>query len=282
MASQQEGALRLNLGCGNDILQGYVNHDVFRHRPEVDVTHDLRQLPWPWGDECAEIIRLLDVLEHLPEVVPILDESWRILKPGGVLHVRVPHYQSENTWLDPTHRRGFHLDSFDYFDPETAWGTKYGFYTPRKWKVGAKQLEGGNVVVFMHTRKGNDLAATAWTPFTEEERQYQATVEVAAFIPQWSSFILVGGECWVNGETFAGRRRIPFLERDGEHWGNPADDETAIRELERLRQAGAGFIAFVWHAFWWLEYYAGFQQHLHSTYPCILQNDRLVIFDLRH
>ena len=33
-------------------------------------------------------------------------------------------------------------------------------------------------------------------------------------------------------------RAIPFLEKDGQWWGAPADDETALRELERLRQAG--------------------------------------------
>ena len=281
MGSQQEGVLRLHLGCGDDILPGYVNHDLTRHRPEVDVAHDLRQLPWPWEDHSAEIIRLLDVLEHLPEVVPIIDECWRVLKPGGVLHLRVPHYQSENAWLDPTHQRPFHLDSFDYFDPDTAWGTKYGFYTRRKWKVGFKQLVDGNVVVFMHARKGATLRTQDWTPFTDEERLYKASLEVAELIPRWTSFIFVDDEQLSSGDAFAGRRRIPFLERDGQYWGTPADDDTAIRELERLRQDGAAFIIFAWPSFWWLDYYAGIQRHLRSTYRCLLQNDRLTVFDLR-
>jgi hypothetical protein len=204
-----------------------------------------------------------------------------VLKAGGVLHVRVPHYQSENTWLDPTHRRGFHLDSFDYFDPETSWGAKFGFYTQCKWKVGSKQIIDENVVVFMHTRKGADLTATAWTPFTEEERLYRIKQEIPALIPRWASFILVGGEQWVSGETFAGRWHIPFLERDGEYWGKPEDDETAIRELERLREAGASFLVFAWPAFWWLDYYAEFHRYLRSHYCCTLENPRLVAFDLR-
>ena len=50
----------------------------------------------------------------------------------------------------------------------------------------------------------------------------------------------------------------PFLEREGQYWGLPADSASAIAELERLRERGAGFIAFVWTAFWWLDYYAEF------------------------
>ncbi len=78
-----------------------------------------------------------------------------------------------------------------------------------------------------------------------------------------------------NGDT------IPFLERDGQYFGPPADDATAIREVERLRDSRAAFIAFVWPAFWWLEHYSGLRDHLRSRYDCVLQNDRMVVFDLR-
>ena len=77
------------------------------------------------------------------------------------------------------------------------------------------------------------------------------------------------------------RQVLPFLEREGQYWGPPPDDETAINELARLRQAGANFIVFAWPAFWWLAYYAGFHRHLRSTFRCVLDNNRLVVFDLR-
>ena len=79
----------------------------------------------------------------------------------------------------------------------------------------------------------------------------------------------------------SGRKRIPFLERNGQYWGNPRDDENAIEELERLREAGAQFIVFAWSTFWWLEYYAGLRQCLRTRFPCVLENDSLVMFDLR-
>ena len=77
------------------------------------------------------------------------------------------------------------------------------------------------------------------------------------------------------------RRAIPFLERDGQYFGPPADDATAIREVERLRQSQAAFIAFVWPALWWLQHFQAFHHHLRASYRCVLENDRMVVFDLR-
>jgi hypothetical protein len=273
---RERTSVRLNLGCGNDILPGFVNHDRVRHRPEVDVAHDLQVLPWPWDDDLAEEIRLLDVLEHLPEVLPVLDECWRVLQPSGVLHVRVPHYLHENAWIDPTHRRPFHLDSFDYLDPDTYWGAQYGFYTHRKWKLASKEIDRhGNVAVVMRTRKDPERDLENWKPYTALERV------LVDLIPVESRVILAGGQQPDAGAFFALRTTVPFLEKDGTYWGKPSDDGTAIGELERMRQAGAGFIIFASPAFWWLEYYQGFRRYL-ARYPLVLENDALVVFDLRH
>jgi hypothetical protein len=51
--------------------------------------------------------------------------------------------------------------------------------------------------------------------------------------------------------------------------------------LERQRRAGAAFLVIAWPAFWWLEYYKGFTRRLRSRFPCILENERVVAFDLR-
>jgi hypothetical protein len=274
--------LRLNLGCGSDILPGYVNHDARRHRPEVDIVHDLRLLPWPWQSDSAAEIRLLDVVEHLPEVVPVLDECWRVLEPGGILHLRVPHYQHENAWLDPTHRRAFHRDSFDYFDPDTALGNKYGFYTEHKWHIVHKEVNrDGNIVVDLRPRKDVRLDPHGWRAYTPVERLNLASEELAQAIAPGEPLILVPWDQWVPEQVAPGRRVIPFLERDGQYWGPPADDDVAIRELERLRAGGAQFMAFFWPAFWWLDYYAGLHQWLGTKCQRVLENNRLVIFDLR-
>jgi hypothetical protein len=102
---------------------------------------------------------------------------------------------------------------------------------------------------------------------------------IAALIPPADSFILVD-ENQLGPMVAGGRRALPFLEREGQYWGPPPDDDTAIQELERLRRSGAGFIVFAWPALWWLEYYSELYCYLRARYQCIWENERLVVFEL--
>jgi O-methyltransferase len=129
-------------------------------------------------------------------------------------------------------------------------------------------------------RKGNATWFEARNHMKWMHRQESIAHDIATLVPPTDAVIIVGKE-ELAGEVAGGRRAIPFLERDGQYWGPPPDDETAIRELERLRQGGAGHIVFAWPAFWWLDHYAGFHRHLRATYRCALENDRLVAFELR-
>jgi LmbE family N-acetylglucosaminyl deacetylase len=112
-------------------------------------------------------------------------------------------------------------------------------------------------------------------------RDYEAAQEIKRLIPEQDSFILVDEGHLDAAPLVSLRRRIPFLEKDGRYWGKPQDDAAAIRELERLRESGASFLVFVCSAFWWLDYYQGLSQYLHTEFACIRQDQRLVVFDLR-
>jgi glycosyltransferase involved in cell wall biosynthesis len=109
---------------------------------------------------------------------------------------------------------------------------------------------------------------------------HNVTRDILAVIPMSDIFLLVD-EDQLRSKLPGSLRPVPFLERNGEYWGPPADDGTAIREIERLRRAGSKFVAFAWPAFWWLDFYSGFHRYLCSKYRCVLENDRLVVFDLR-
>jgi hypothetical protein len=120
-----------------------------------------------------------------------------------------------------------------------------------------------------------------WKAKSWAYRVQQAARGIVSLIPSGGSFILVDEDNWKTDPFLSGRKRIPFLERDGQYWGRPPDDVTAIQELERLREAGAEFIVFSWSTFWWFDYYAGLRRHLRTGFPCLLENHDLVLFDLR-
>jgi acyl-CoA synthetase (AMP-forming)/AMP-acid ligase II/thioesterase domain-containing protein/acyl carrier protein len=122
--------------------------------------------------------------------------------------------------------------------------------------------------------------ASTDAPLFLTERLAKARVELADVVPVAEHFILVDEEEW--GSDFLEHRvAIPFPERDGQWAGCPPDDATAIRELERLRAAGATLVVFGWPAFWWLDYYGGLRDYVQSRFDCILRNGRVVVFDLR-
>lgn len=114
----------------------------------------------------------------------------------------------------------------------------------------------------------------------EGERAARAMERLAGVLPHDACYILVDESLFTaNGGDKD--HVFPFLERDGEYWGPPMDDGQAIQELERLRRQQASFIVFAWPAFWWMEHYKVFAEYLQSTYPRVLHNENLIVFDLR-
>lgn len=112
------------------------------------------------------------------------------------------------------------------------------------------------------------------------ERLQTATEEIAAVIPAGKRFILVDDNQW-GSEFLPESPFLPFLEHDGQYWGAPPDDQTAIQELERMRQEGASFMVIGWPAFWWIDYYSGLRNYLSSNFHCVLHNSRLLVFELQ-
>ena len=88
---------KLNLGCGDKLLEGYINVDVAPSRRglEPDVLCDLHELS-PFENESIDEILSVHVIEHFWrwEVIDILKEWRRVLKPGGQLILECPNLQS--------------------------------------------------------------------------------------------------------------------------------------------------------------------------------------------
>lgn len=98
--------LRLNLGCGDKILPGWVNVDKFG---KPDIRHDLEVFPWPWPDDAVAEILMNHVLEHLGETtvlyMGIMKEMYRVCEAGAVIRIVVPHFRHDFFHADPTHVR---------------------------------------------------------------------------------------------------------------------------------------------------------------------------------
>jgi SAM-dependent methyltransferase len=89
--------VRLNLGCGDKILPGYVNVDVVESRAgrSPDVICDLRNLAI-FPDGHAEEVLAVHVVEHFWrwEIEAVLREWARVLKPGGQMVLECPNLKS--------------------------------------------------------------------------------------------------------------------------------------------------------------------------------------------
>ena len=89
--------VKLNLGCGDKILAGYVNVDVADSRAgkRPDVLCDLHALT-PFEDSAADEILAVHVVEHFWrwEVADVLREWARVLKPGGLMILECPNLKS--------------------------------------------------------------------------------------------------------------------------------------------------------------------------------------------
>lgn len=120
---------RLNIGCGRDIKPGYINLDRVSG-PGVDVVTELEALavhPLPFEDNSIDQFVMSHVIEHIENVLPMMEELYRVAKPDAEMVIRCPHGASDDADEDPTHvRRMFH-GSFLAFAQPYYWRADYGY-----------------------------------------------------------------------------------------------------------------------------------------------------------
>lgn len=116
----------LDLGCGNRKRPGAIGVD-FNNRTAADVIHDLNSFPYPFDDSSFDEIYLDNTLECLDDVIRVMEEVYRICKPGGLVKVIVPYFRSPYAFIDPLHKHFFTVSSFSYFDPEHIYCSRYDY-----------------------------------------------------------------------------------------------------------------------------------------------------------
>jgi SAM-dependent methyltransferase len=126
--------IKLNLGAGKDIRFDYVNHDI-ADIDGIDVVHNLNDLPWPWEEGRFDKIIALDVLEHLDDFFPVMEEMHRILKANGIVKIKVPYWNSAFCYIDPTHKQAIHEMTFHFMDPDKEICQTRDYYTTARFNI---------------------------------------------------------------------------------------------------------------------------------------------------
>ena len=122
----------LDLGCGPNPKNPFLATEVFGvdinnfENPNISVA-DLAIEPIPFGDNSFDFVTGFDFLEHIPRVlylgrekrlqpfIEIMDEIWRVLKPGGQTFFATPAYPHGEAFQDPQHVNTLTTETIQYF-----------------------------------------------------------------------------------------------------------------------------------------------------------------------
>lgn len=126
---------KLNLGCGEDYKQGFLNLDS-NERVTADIYADLEK-PLLLEDNKFSYILADNTLEHIQNLIQLMEELWRISKNKAIIEIHVPHYTGifGRKFID--HKQEFGIGSFDCFSDNDASSQNY---TTARFKVTSEKL----------------------------------------------------------------------------------------------------------------------------------------------
>lgn len=153
----QHKGIFLDIGCSDHKTKGSVGMDI-RAVEGVDIVHNIEVTPWPLPDACCLRILASHIIEHLDpaKMVDILNEAWRVMKPGGQLFIAMPYAGSPRFFQDPTHKHAWNEVSAQYWDPECQ---LYGIYYPKPWKIDLNEWQSiGDLQIVLSKRTEEDAA----------------------------------------------------------------------------------------------------------------------------
>ena len=149
----------LDVGCGNDKQRGAVGIDISLDT-QADIIHDLNKFPYPFNNDEFDMVICNDVLEHLENVVAVIEEIHRISKPCAIVRIRIPHFTDSNAYSDVTHKHFFSSQSFDCFINNTS---KYKYYTKSRFKILNVRISFSR----LYRRTGIEYFANLWPEIYE-------------------------------------------------------------------------------------------------------------------
>ncbi|MDQ0959496.1 glycosyltransferase involved in cell wall biosynthesis [Streptomyces sp. B4I13] len=109
----RRGLLALDLGAAHRKPPGYLGVDQYPGEG-VDIVATLPgRLDLP--DDSVGLMRAVDFLEHVPAKIPLINELYRLLAPGGMLLSTTPSSDGRGAYQDPTHVAYYNENSFWYY-----------------------------------------------------------------------------------------------------------------------------------------------------------------------
>ena len=121
--------MKLNIGCGKDLKEGYVNLDVVDYGGNQ--IHDLNKFHYPVEENTFDEIYASHILEHLDNFHNTVSELYRIAKPDGIIIVYAPFFLNTKYFGEPDHKIPFSIRTFDNY--EFIGNRELKFY--EKWKL---------------------------------------------------------------------------------------------------------------------------------------------------
>lgn len=130
--------IKLDIGAGKSRREGFTSVDIV---PPADIVVNLEHERLPFEDNSVDEIACYETLEHishsrenpdgLDALIFVMNEMHRVLKPGCLLHGKVPG-TDDGAFADPTHQRYFRKSTFDYFSGARPKNADYGI---KPWKI---------------------------------------------------------------------------------------------------------------------------------------------------
>ncbi len=120
----------LDVGCARGKYPGAIGIDISTDT-QADVVCDW-SVTYPFADNSFDQVRLIHIIEEVPDVMATLKEVHRISRPGGRVVIVTPHYTDHSSYMSPTHR--WHLSSFSLWFFSEKPGV-YDYYAPAKYRM---------------------------------------------------------------------------------------------------------------------------------------------------
>ena len=127
--------IKVDLGCGDRKRQsppGFIGIDSYGY-PGVDIVRDVDKHGLPFGDCTVDFIFASHFMEHVNDLIFVMEEIWRVLKRKGILEMIKPLWTSKYAYAHPDHKRLIHPDLWSWWLPSAdnrdreAYGVKARF-----------------------------------------------------------------------------------------------------------------------------------------------------------